>query len=105
MKAGWRLGLHVALWVIASPLIQVLAGSVGSSAFSSLGEFAPMLTLFIEVSILLPWAAWIYWRCVPHAPGVGRRIVYAVAFVCVLWGAGYAALWATWFLATMLFGA
>jgi len=105
MKAGWRLGLHVALWVIASPLIQVLAGFVGSSAFASLGRFAPMLTLFIEASILLLWAAWIYWRYVPHAPGVGRRIVYAVAFVCVLGGAAYAALWATWFLATMLFGA
>ena len=105
MKAGWRLGLHIALWVIASPLIQVLAGFVGNNAFSSLGRFAPTLTLLIEVLILLPWAAWIYWRHVPHAPGVGRRIVYAVAFVCGLWGTGYAALWASWALAAMLFGA
>jgi len=105
MKPGWRLGSHIALWAIASPLVEMLAGFIGSKAFPVLGGVAPTLALFIEGAILLAWAVWIYWRHVPGAPTVGRRIAYAIAFVCVLLAAGYAALWAAWMLATLLFGA
>lgn len=58
-----------------------------------------------EGATLLVWAVWIYWRHVPAAPTASRRIAYAIAFVGVLLAAGYAALWAAWMLATLLFGA
>ena len=105
MKPSWRLGSHIALWAIASPLVEMLAGFIGSKAFPALGAFAPTLTLVLEGAILLGWAVWIYWRHVPGAPTAGRRIAYAIAFGCVLLAAGYAALWAAWMLATLLFSA
>ena len=105
MKPGWRLGLHIALWAIASPFIGMLTGFIGSKAFLALGAFAPGLALVLEGATLLAWAVWIYWRHVPAAQTASRRIAYAIAFVGVLLAAGYAALWAAWMLATLLFGA
>ncbi|WP_295986319.1 hypothetical protein [uncultured Variovorax sp.] len=104
-RTGWRLASHIVVWAIASPLVEMLAGFIGSKAFPAVGAFAPTLTLVLEGAILLASAVWIYWRHVPAAPTASRRIAYAIAFVGVLLAAGYAALWAAWMLATLLFGA
>lgn len=102
MKAGGRITLAVVAWAVSIPVMAVVGSWLRGAAFRSVqAEIAMART--IEVLLVL-FAALIYWRCVPHAPDAGRRVLYFVGFLLLMVFVGYVMLHAATVLVAVLFG-
>lgn len=102
MKTGGRLTLAVAAWALSIPVMAVIGSWLHRTVFRTVQAEIAMAHTIEVVLVLL--AALIYWRCVPHAPEVGRRMIYFAGFVVLMLGIGYLMLHAAIVLVTVLFG-
>jgi anaerobic C4-dicarboxylate transporter len=102
MKTGWRFALAVVAWALSIPVMGIIGSWLKRSAFRSV-EAEIVMAHTIEVVLVL-LAALIYWRCVPHASDLGRRVLYLAGFVVLMVVVGYCALGASIVLVTVLFG-
>lgn len=101
MKVGSRLALSLFAWFLAMPAIFVAAGALDQRKFRLLTEnVAPII-----IAVLFAGAVWIYWRLVPRAPGIGRRILHLTAFLAVLFVLGAAAMWVSFWVMMAIHGA
>jgi anaerobic C4-dicarboxylate transporter len=102
MRAGGRLTLAVVAWALSIPVMAVVGSWLQRSVFRSVqAEIAMAHT--IEAALVL-LAALIYWRCVPRATELGRRVIYLAGFIVLMLGIGYAMLHAAIVLVAVLFG-
>jgi len=102
MKPAWRLVLHIALWAAMFPAIGVGASILERTIYPSITT--DPLPVPMVWAALIAWAVWIYWRCVPRAPGAVRRVAYLLSFAGVMAVVGYLALHAAIVIVIMLFG-
>ena len=101
MKVGPRLVLSLLAWFLAMPAIFVAAGALDQRKFRLLTDnIAPIIFV-----VLFTGAVWIYWRLIPRTPEIGRRILYLVAFLAVLFLLGAAAMWVSFWVMTAIHGA
>ena len=102
MKPGWRLALAVAAWAISIPVMGIVGSWLKRAAFPSVrAEIVMAHTIEVVLALL---AALIYWRCVPHASGLVRRLLYLAGFIVLMGVVGHFALGAGISLVTVLFG-
>jgi hypothetical protein len=102
MKTGWRLALAVFAWALSIPVMGIIGSWLKRSTFRSVDAEIVMAHTIEVVLVLL--AALIYWRCVPHAQDLTRRLLYLVGFVVLMVVVGYFALGLSIVLVTVLFG-
>ena len=102
MKTGWRLALAVVAWSLSIPVMAVIGSWLDRSVFRSV-ESQTVMAHTMEAAIVL-LAALVYWRCVPHAPDLGRRVIYLAVFVVLMMAIGYFMIDAAVVLVTLLFG-
>lgn len=100
MNAGWRLGLNIAAWAASMPVLNVTLRALEERRVLSItGHTAAAVALGLAL-----WACWIYWRCVPSTPQIGRRLAYLAAHLVVMGLVAAAALWATFWISVAVFG-
>lgn len=102
MKTGWRLALAVVAWSLSIPVMAVIGSWLDRSVFRSV-ESQTVMAHMMEAAIVL-LAALVYWRCVPHASDLGRRVIYLAVFVVLMMAICYFMIYAAVVLVTLLFG-
>jgi hypothetical protein len=100
MSIGSRLVLNALAWAVSMPVLNLL--------FTGL-ERHEILTLsgtsmaFIAAALLL-WAGLIYRNQVPSSHGIGRRIVYLVAYLVAMILLALFAVWIAFWATVAIYG-
>lgn len=103
MRMISRLALSIVAWGLATPVLGLAASWLNQSAFPS--DRASTFMAHGIKGVLLVWAVFIYWRCVPSMHAKTARALVLIAFISTLAVVGYCALYASLVLGLLIFGA
>lgn len=100
MSTKARLAVHVLAWTASIPALSVLLTDLHRRGTLSLAKHG----VEVAAMALVAWAAWIYWRRVPHAARLLERSARFAIFVLAMLMAAAIALYATFWLIVALYG-